>query len=135
EAASGGLKYDSVRDGAEDIRAAELCAEAMRSAAAIARGVAAPPRKNGSPQVIPLPPGDVMAGPRAISTGEAMPELERCATQLGEALRIHRSATLGAVANGTLTADAALLRVETVRSLEAMSRHAWRAAAHLVGRS
>jgi len=49
-------------------------------------------------------------------------------------LRIHRSATLGAVANGTLTADSALLRVEAVRNLEALSQHAWRSAIHLIGR-
>ncbi|MFH0303180.1 Na/Pi symporter [Bradyrhizobium sp. 31Argb] len=134
EMANSGINFGSVGGGPEDIRAAELCAEAMRSAAAIARGVAAP-RAAGSPQVMPASHGaDVMAGPRAVSTDEAMPELERCATQLGEMLRTHRSATLGAVANGTLTADAALVRVETVRSLEALSRHAWRSAAHLVGR-
>ncbi|MDI4236218.1 Na/Pi symporter [Bradyrhizobium sp. Arg237L] len=134
EMANSGINFGSVGGGPEDIRAAELCAEAMRSAAAIARGVAAP-RAAGSPQVMPASHGaDVMAGPRAVSTNEAMPELERCATQLGEMLRTHRSATLGAVANGTLTADAALVRVETVRSLEALSRHAWRSAAHLVGR-
>jgi len=77
---------------------------------------------------------DAMAGPRANSTSEDLAELERCATQLGETLRGHRSATLGAVANGMLTAEVALVRVETVRSLEAMSRHAWRSAAHLVRR-
>jgi phosphate:Na+ symporter len=48
--------------------------------------------------------------------------------------RTHRSATLGAVANGTLTADAAIVRVDTVRSLQALARHAWRATVHLVGR-
>jgi phosphate:Na+ symporter len=48
--------------------------------------------------------------------------------------RTHRAATLGAVANGTLAADAALVRVESVRSLEALSHHAWRSAAYLVGR-
>jgi phosphate:Na+ symporter len=75
-----------------------------------------------------------MAGPRADPTDEAIAELERCTTQLAEMLRTHRSATLGAVANGTLTADTALLRVEAVRNLEALSQHAWRSAAHLVGR-
>ncbi|KRR01021.1 sodium:proton antiporter [Bradyrhizobium jicamae] len=135
EVANGGINFGSVRDGPEDSRAAELCAEAMRSAAAIARGVATPPRVAGSPQIVPVSRGaDAMAGPRAIPPDEAIAELERCTTQLGEALRIHRSATLGAVANGTLTADAALLRVDTVRSLEALSLHAWRSAAHLVGR-
>jgi phosphate:Na+ symporter len=135
EVANGGINFGSVRDGPEDIRAGELCAEAMRSAAAIARGVATPPRVAGAPQVAPGPRGaDAMAGPRAIPPDEAIAELERCTTQLCEALRIHRSATLGAVANGTLTVDAALLRVETIRSLEALSHHAWRSAAHLVGR-
>jgi phosphate:Na+ symporter len=49
--------------------------------------------------------------------------------------RGYRSATLGAVANGTLSADAAIVHVDTVRSLEALAHHAWRSAAHLVGRS
>jgi phosphate:Na+ symporter len=135
EVASGGINFGSVGDGPEDIRAGELCAGAMRSAAAIAREVAAPPRAAGSPQVLPASLGaDATAGPRASSTDEAIVELEHYATQLGEMLRTHRSATLGAVANGTLTADAALVRVETVRGLEALSHHAWRSAAHLVGR-
>jgi phosphate:Na+ symporter len=75
-----------------------------------------------------------MASSRQVSTDQAIAELERCATQLSEIRRTHRSATLGAVANGTLTADAAFVRVEAVRSLEALSHHAWRSAAHLVGR-
>ena len=133
EMANGGTNFGPVGGGPEDIRAGELCAEAMRSAEAIAREVAAPPRASGSPQVVRASHGaDVMAGPHA--TDEAIAELERCATQLDEMLRAHRSATLGAVANGTLTADAALVRVETVRSLAALSHHAWRSAAHLVGR-
>jgi phosphate:Na+ symporter len=53
---------------------------------------------------------------------------------LVELRRTHRSATLGAVANGTLTADAAIARVETVRIHEALAHHAWRSTAHLVGR-
>ncbi|MGV7218231.1 Na/Pi cotransporter family protein [Bradyrhizobium sp. UFLA05-112] len=130
DVSNGGINFASVKDGPEDIRAAELCAEVMRSAAAIARGVAAP-----SQPVAPVPHGtDAMAGPRAIQTDEAIAELERCMTELGEVLRRHRSATLSAVANGALTADAALDRVETVRSLQAMSHHAWRSAAHLVDR-
>jgi len=34
-----------------------------------------------------------------------------------------------------LTADVAIVRVDTLRSLEALAYHAWRSAAHLVGRS
>jgi len=135
DVANGEVNFASIGDGPEDIRAAELCAEAMRSAAAIACGVATPPRPSGSQPISPVLHGaDAMIGPCAIPTDEAIVELERCTTQLGEVLRTHRSATLGAVANATLTADAALVRVETVRSLQAMSHHAWRAAVHLVGR-
>lgn len=131
ELANGAINFGSMRDRPEDIRAADLCADVMLSAAAIARGVAAP-RIVGSP---PAARGaDAMAGPRAIPADEAIAEIERCTTQLGEVLRINRRATLGAVANGTLTADAALLRVDTARSLEALAHHAWRSAAHLIGR-
>lgn len=131
--ASGGNNFGSVAGGPEDIRAGELCAEVMRSAAAIARGVAAPPR--GSTHFAPAShAGDILAGPRADPPDEAIAEFERCTTQLREMLRIHRSATLGAVANGTLTANSALLRVEAVRNLEALSQHAWRSAIHLIGR-
>ncbi|GLR88432.1 Na/Pi cotransporter family protein [Bradyrhizobium iriomotense] len=135
DVANSGINFASVADGPEDIRAGELCAEAMRSAAAITRGVAVPPHPSGSQPVTPVPHGaDAMTGPRAIPTDEAIAELERCATQLGDVLRTHRSATLGAVASATLSTDAALVRVETVRNLQAMAHHAWRSAAHLVGR-
>ncbi|WP_024506388.1 Na/Pi symporter [Bradyrhizobium sp. ARR65] len=131
ESANGPIDFGAVGGGPEDIRTRELCAEAMRGAAAIARGVAAPLR---AAQVTAISPdAGAVADRRVISTSEAITELERCAMQLGELQRTHRSTTLGAVVNGTLTADAALVRVETVRSLEALSRHAWRSAAHLVG--
>ena len=71
----------------------------------------------------------------AASSEEVLVQLERNATQLKEMQRSYRSATLGAVANGTLSADAAIAHVDTVRSLEALAHHAWRSAAHLVGRS
>jgi phosphate:Na+ symporter len=52
---------------------------------------------------------------------------------LSELRRTHRSATLSDVAKGTLTADLAIVRVDTVRNLEALTNHTWRSAAHLVG--
>jgi phosphate:Na+ symporter len=66
------------------------------------------------------------------TTEENLVLLSRCASELAELQPSHRSATLGAVANGTLTADAAIVRVDTVRSLEAFANHAWRSIAHLV---
>jgi phosphate:Na+ symporter len=118
ETASGEIDFATVGGGGDDARAGALCADAMRSAAAVAGAVAEPPDPAGS----------------ASSTDAALTELERSATELSALRRAHRSATLSAVANGTLTADAAIVRVDTARSLEALAHHAWRSAAHLVGR-
>src|SRR5262249_11283081 len=94
EVASGGINFGSMSGGPEDIRAGELCTEAMQSAAGIAHSVAAPPRDAGSPLDMPSSPGaDTMGDPRAISTDETIAALERYTTQLGEMLRTHRSAT------------------------------------------
>jgi phosphate:Na+ symporter len=122
EAAGEGIDFAAVAGGPDDKRAGELCAEAMRSAATVAGDVAKL-----------LGAADTLAAP-AVSTDEALVQLKRCATDLAELRRTHRSATLGAVANGTLTADAAIVRVDTVRSLEALAHHAWRSTAHLMGR-
>jgi phosphate:Na+ symporter len=73
EIANGAIDFGSVGRGPEDIRAGELCTEAMRSAAAIAREVAAPPPAAGSPQVVPVSPGEVMPDPRAMAGENASP--------------------------------------------------------------
>jgi phosphate:Na+ symporter len=126
--------------GAEDRRAAEVCALAMRSAAALAAEVAALPAS--SDRAVPIAPGtekkrfdgeEGLAAGRS-STEQALAELERCAKELGALRTGHRSATLSSVANGGLAADEAITRVEAVRRLEALAHHAWRSAAHLVGR-
>jgi len=68
------------------------------------------------------------------ATEQALVQLERCAKELGELRRDHRRATLGSVGGGVLTADEAITRVDAMRRLEALAHHAWRSAAHLVGR-
>ena len=78
--------------------------------------------------------GVTTSGAGAVSTEEALARLAHCAAELVELQRSHRGATLGAVANGTLTADAAIIRVDSLRSLEVLAHHAWRASAHLAGR-
>jgi phosphate:Na+ symporter len=60
--------------------------------------------------------------------------MERTAKELTELRRTHRAATLSAASTGALTAGDAIVRVDTVRTLEALAHHAWRSAAHLVGR-
>jgi phosphate:Na+ symporter len=69
-----------------------------------------------------------------MSTDDALIQLEHCAKTLGELRSSHRSATLNAVASGALTASEAIVRVDTVRRLDALAHHAWRSAAQLVGR-
>jgi phosphate:Na+ symporter len=126
---AGEIDFATVRCGPDDARASQLCVDAMRIATAVGDGVAVVPGINP-------PPGESPAasGTNAPSTDEALTELERCATELGELQRTHRSTTLGAVANGTLTADAAIVRVDTLRSLQTLAWHAWRSTFHLVGR-
>src|SRR6516162_604276 len=106
----------------EGVRAAELCAEAMRNAALIADEVGALP---GSP--------DKAAAVTA--RGErtfALAQLEHAATALRELQPTHRKTTLSSVATGAVTADEAIARVDDVRRLEALAHHAWRSASHLV---
>ena len=135
ETAGGGFDFGAVRGGPDDVRAGQLCADAMRSAASVAGEVAVLPGIAESPEATLASQGtDAATGAAAVSTEEALANLERCAMELGELRRTHRSATLGAVADGTLAADAAIVRVETLRNLEALAHHAWRSSAHLVGR-
>lgn len=92
-------------EGSEEARAVDLCAQAMRNAVAVADDLGAPT--------------------------EAALQLELCAKTLGELQIDHRKATLSSVANGAVSADEAIARVDIVRRLEAFSRHAWRSAAYL----
>ena len=135
ETASGAIDFSTVRDGPDDSRGGRLCADAMRSAISVAGEIAKPHDILQSPRAMSVSPGaDITPGSAAMPTDEALAQLDRCATELGELQRSQRSATLGAVANGTLTADAAIMRVDTLRSLEALAHHAWCSAAHLAGR-
>jgi phosphate:Na+ symporter len=117
-------------EGAEDIRAAQLCAEAMRDTASLADQVAVVPV---SSLTVASGDGSKELHSDGPSTAQAIAQLEQCTKALGELRREHRSATLSSVASGALTADEAISRVDAVRRLEALAYHAWRAAAHLVG--
>ena len=137
EAASRGIDFSPVREGTDDARAGQLCIDAVRSAISIAGEVEAPPIIGHVLRVAPSSGAGVTtsgAGAGAATTDEALARLALCAAELGELQRSHRGATLGAVANGTLTADAAIIRVDSLRSLEVLAHHAWRASAHLSGR-
>lgn len=137
ETASNSVEFGTASNGAEDLRAAKLCAEAMRNAASIAAEVAALPEAHSTkirPDMLRSLGTDATQAPPATTTDEALVELEQCAKALDDMRRTHRSATLNAVAKGALTADEAIIRVDTVRNLEALANHAWRSTAHLIGR-
>jgi phosphate:Na+ symporter len=137
ETAGEGTDFRTAAGGPDDARAAELCADAMRGAASLASEIAALP---GGPPIegrrvgLGSPGAETTSDAPITSTEKALAQLERCAKDLSELRRTHRAATLSAVANGALTASEAIVRVDTVRSLEAFAHHAWRSAAHLVGR-
>ena len=120
EVAGENTDFPTVAGGSDDVRAAELCAEAMRHAGSIAGEVGA------------LPDDPAPAATEGGPPEQAMAQLERCAQTLRELQETHRNATLGSVAGGAVNADAAMARVDAVRRLEAMAHHAWRCAAHLV---
>ena len=133
EVASEKGELRSVPRGSEDVRAAELCAEAMRNAVLIAGEVGALP--DGPDPAAPVEPldGEKEVAGNGVRTEQAMLQLEHCAITLSELQRAHRKATLSSVAGGAVSANEAIARVDTVRRLEALARHAWRSAAQLVG--
>jgi phosphate:Na+ symporter len=120
EAAGEEAEFVTVKGGPDDTRAVELCVDVMRRAVAVAREVGAP----SAALDLPMEP-----------TEDALVRLEQSAKALDELKRVHRGATLSAVASGALTGSAAIARVDAVRQLDAFAHHAWRSAAHLVGRA
>lgn len=141
EVAGEKAEFTAPNGGPDDVRASRLCADAMRSAVVAAREVAAPGA--GDDHATPVEgqrmarelPGAETFDPAAAPAEKALTRLEQCAKTLDELQRTHRSATLSAVASGALTGGEAIARVDAVRRLDAFAHHAWRSAAHLVGRA
>ena len=117
------------------MRSAELCAEAMRNAVLIAGEVGALPDDSERATPVGAPDAEKEIAANGTLTEHAMDQLERCAKTLGELQPAHRTVTLSSVAGGAVSADEAIARVDAVRRLEALARHAWRSAAHLVGKA
>lgn len=123
----------SVPGGSEDVRAAALCAEAMRNAVLLAGEVGALPDARDQAAPVEALDGQKEVAASGVPTEQAIIQLEHCAKTLRELQRAHREVTLSSVAGGAMSADEAIARVDAVRRLEALARHAWRSAAHLVG--
>jgi phosphate:Na+ symporter len=141
ETVDGQAELGKVGDRPIDKQAAQLCAEAMRNAVAIAGEVSALPDArrhtaridSGRETPGPSEAEGTLSAPVAPAE-EALVELERGAKALSDLQRTHRGEALSAVANGTLTAGEAMAAVDMVRALDTLAHHAWRSAAHLLGR-
>jgi len=130
EVASEKGEFRPMSGGLEDVRAAELCEEAMRTAVRIA-GEVGSTLPDASDKAVEALDGEKEVAADGTPTEQAMVQLEHCAKTLRELQRAHRKTTLGSVAAGTMSADEAIARVDAVRRLEAITRHAWRSAGHL----
>ena len=117
--------FPGANDGLDEVRAAALCAEAMRNAVSVASGIGHEAALSEDAEPI-----DTL---ETASASLALAKLEGCAQQLRELRRNHRAAALHAAAGGDITADQAMARIETVRRLEALTRHTARAVANLLG--
>jgi phosphate:Na+ symporter len=104
-----------ISSGPDDLRAAQLCEQVLKDAAWVAREVDA--AKPGHTD------GALIA--------DARTRLEDGAKALRELQLAHRQATLASVAGGALNAGEAMARVDRVRRLESLARHASRCATHL----
>ncbi|MCX5570383.1 Na/Pi cotransporter family protein [Kaistia nematophila] len=111
---------------AQDRDAAVLCERAMRAAETVANSIttesaiseqASPIGWNLSPEM-----------------ASALSEAEAAAGELKANQRDYRTKTLAAVAASQLSAADALAQIDAVRALDRIANHAWRAAAHLLGR-
>ena len=99
----------------------------MRSAALIAGEVGTPPAVRAATVVggeTRGSPGTGACDAAATSIEEVLPQLERYAKALVELGHTHRTTTLSAVPEGTLTAGEAIARVDAMRRLEGLAHHA-----------
>lgn len=122
--ANGGVSDSSGGD-PDDLRAAELCKQAMRWTQRVDESItveaglsrhAEPIGWNISPEV-----------------RSELTQVESAAKALAAMLPEHRATILASVGPGKLTAIEALARIEATRGLERISHHAWRSTAHLLG--
>ncbi|AYG57415.1 Na/Pi cotransporter family protein [Rhizobium jaguaris] len=109
-----------------DRRAAELSAQVMHAAQTVGQSITA--ESALSAQASPI---GWSVSPEIVA---ALSEAEGAARELSALKRDHRATTLASVAPGKLVAADAFTRIDAVRRLDRIAHHAWRSAAHLLGR-
>jgi phosphate:Na+ symporter len=123
--ADGGLGARRAR-GSQDLRAAELCTQAMRAAQVVAGSITSESALSARAAPIGWNVSSEVAA--------ALAEVEGAARELDALQRDHRATTLASVAPGKLTAADAFARIDAARQLDRIAHHAWRSSAHLLGR-
>lgn len=123
--ADGGLP-EQPAGAAQDLLAADLCMQAMRAAQAIGGPITSECAL--STQAAPI------GWSISSEVAAALAEVEGAARELDLLQRGHRAAILASVAPGKLTAADAFARIDAARLLDRIAHHAWRSAAHLLGR-
>jgi phosphate:Na+ symporter len=126
----------TVHDGAEAVRATQLCADALKCTAEIAAHVAAAPGSrltdDAQRKTLSLEPLDGPIVGSASPMQETLLRLEQSAKDLHSLQKGHRVATLGAIASGSITASEAMASVDAVRRMDTITLHTWRSAAQLL---
>ena len=112
--------------GPDDLRAAELCKQVMRWAETVDESIAAESALSERAEPI--------GWSASAEVSAALAEVESAAKALDAMLPKHRAAILASVASGQLTATEAFARIDAARRLDRIAHHAWRSAAHLLGR-
>ena len=123
--ADGGLPGPST-GGPDDLRAAELCKQAMRWTQTIDESITG--ESGLSPRAEPI------GWSASAEVSSALAEVESAAKALDAMLPKHRAAILAAVSTGQLTATEAFERIDAARRLDRIAYHSWRSATHLLGR-
>jgi phosphate:Na+ symporter len=106
--------------------AVQLCTEAMQAAQVVGGSITSESALSEQAEPISWSVSPEVAA--------ALADGERAARELEALQRDHRATTLAVVAPGQLTAADALARIDAVRRLDRIAHHAWRSAAHLLGR-
>lgn len=117
---------DAAPGAAPHRRAVELCTKAMRAVQAVGGSITA--ESALGPQAAPI------SWSVSSEVAAALAGAEGAARELEALQRDDRAATLAAVAPGKLTAAEAFARIDANWRLDRIAHHAWRSAAHLLGR-
>lgn len=110
-----------------DPRTAALLEQAIRATLTVSASITAEAALSAQAETIGWEMSDEVAA--------ALVEAESASKALDAMQRDHRADTLASVAPGQLTAAGALARIDAMRRIDRIVHHAWRSAAHLLGRA